>query len=82
VYSYYPQYPNIYYAPAPQPAYYPTFTYVPQATYPGVGGSVPLPGPGQPPIEVEDPADNAPNDDIKQFESNSDDDTVTIESAK
>lgn len=66
---------------------YPHVIYNPQVN-PTVGNMPFIPGgyqPGQPPVEVEDPADNAPADDIKQ-ESNStnndDDDTVSIEALK
>lgn len=66
-----PQYPNVIYQ---QPAN-PTLGQNP--FIPGAGGF----GPNRPPIEVEDPADNAPIDEIKQG-SNDDDDTVSIEALK
>jgi hypothetical protein len=83
--SYYP----IYYPQAQQPIY-PTYTfvqqnpqYIPGATFPsGAFPGATLPGPGQPPIEVTDPADNTENQDLTQGGNfNSDDDTVSVESA-
>lgn len=61
-----------------------------QPVNPTVGFNPFIPGgggyqPGQPPIEVEDPADNAPADDIKEVSNstnNDDDDTVSVEALK
>lgn len=87
---YYYTYPTYSYDFAP--------SYHPQPSYPGVSliPSVPnypgnlIPGypsgfpqnPNRPPIEVEDPADNAPADIIQGGNANSDDDTVTIEALR
>jgi hypothetical protein len=58
--------------------------YPPSNGFPQSGGGF---GPNRPPIEVEDPADNLPADEVKQQngisntnENDDDDDTVTIES--
>lgn len=82
----YQQYPNIYYPQQPvfaiQPVYQPAYqpAYIPGLA-PGAPG-IPYPGaPGvnpQNPVEVEDPADNRPNEDLT---NGNDEDTVAIDSA-
>lgn len=75
-YNVYPQIPQVYY-----PAQHPIYTFQP-AYYPPTFGGIPLPaGPApnpQNPVEVESPADNLPNE---EFQSNGDEDTVSVESA-
>ncbi|XP_070490323.1 uncharacterized protein [Chironomus tepperi] len=74
------QYPVVYSHYPSQPVY-PFYNIVP--SYNPVAPSVPAFQPGQTPIEVEDPADNATND-LKEdpnHESVDDDDTVEVKSA-
>lgn len=78
-YPQYPQYPQVYYAHQPavysfHPSFIPTYSGIPLPA-PGAAGVNP-----QNPVEVEDPADNRPNDDLTQG-SNDDEDTVSVESA-
>ena len=81
-FAYYPQVPQIYY-PGQVFSIYPGI-YPQLSGYPFVGGPIggpPGAAPGvnpQNPIEVEDPADNQPNEAIQQGD---DEDTVSIDSA-
>lgn len=76
-FTYYPQVPQIYY-PGSVFSIYPG-TYPQFSGYPFVGGIPAAPGVNpQNPIEVEDPADNQPNEAIQQGD---DEDTVSIDSA-
>lgn len=85
--AYYPQIPQIYYPSHPglnpvysiYPGIYPSFAGVPGIHFPPQGFA---PGVNpQNPIEVEDPADNRPNEDLQQGQQGNDEDTVSIDSA-